>query len=79
METGQIIWFNSNKWYGFIESENYDEDIFFHYEDAIHDEKFRKEVIRKDLEEIKGITLLFDVEDTKAGLEARNILLADEV
>lgn len=40
METGSVKWFNNAKGYGFIQTEEHDEDIFVHYS-QINDEGFK--------------------------------------
>jgi len=40
METGSVKWFNNAKGYGFIQTEEHDEDIFVHYS-QINDDGFK--------------------------------------
>jgi len=40
MDTGSVKWFNNAKGYGFIQTEEHDEDIFVHYS-QINDDGFK--------------------------------------
>lgn len=40
MKTGSVKWFNNAKGYGFIQTEEHDEDIFVHYS-QINDDGFK--------------------------------------
>jgi CspA family cold shock protein len=61
MATGTVDFFNDDKGYGFIETEDTDEDVFFHMED----------VGGPDLEE--GQEVEFDIEDAEKGPRAENV------
>jgi CspA family cold shock protein len=61
--TGKVKWFNSEKGYGFITTEN-GEDLFVHYS-QIQKEGF------KSLEE--GEEVSFDVVDGQKGPQAANV------
>jgi len=60
---GQVKWFNDEKGYGFINSEN-KEDIFVHFS-TINNEGY------KTLTE--GQLVLFDLIETPKGLQASNV------
>jgi len=61
MPTGTVDFFNDTKGYGFIRTEDSDEDVFFHMED----------VGGPDLEE--GEEVEFDIEQTDKGPRAANL------
>jgi CspA family cold shock protein len=61
MATGTVDFFNEQKGYGFIDSEDADEDVFFHMED----------VGGPDLEE--GQEVEFDIEEAEKGPRATNV------
>jgi CspA family cold shock protein len=61
MATGTVDFFNDDKGYGFIETEETDEDVFFHMED----------VGGPDLEE--GQEVEFDIEDAEKGPRATDV------
>jgi CspA family cold shock protein len=61
MATGTVEFFHDRKGYGFIETEDADEDVFFHMED----------VGGPDLEE--GQDVEFDIEDADQGPRAVNL------
>ena len=61
MATGTVEFFNEQKGYGFIETEDADEDVFFHMED----------VGGPDLEE--GQEVEFDIEEADKGPRATNV------
>lgn len=63
VNSGRIKFFNRRKGYGFIQSENLDQDIFVHV---------------SDLEDIvaKGDRVIFEIESSPRGPEARNVRLA---
>ncbi len=61
MPTGTVDFFNEQKGYGFIETEDHDEDVFFHMED----------VGGPDLEE--GQEIEFEIEDAEKGPRAKNV------
>lgn len=61
MPTGTVDFFHDRKGYGFIESEDTDDDVFFHMED----------VGGPDLEE--GQEVEFDIEDAPKGPRATNV------
>ena len=67
-ETGVVKWFNGTKGYGFISREDKD-DVFVHYS-AIQIEGF------KTLDE--GQRVEFSVEQGTKGLQATNVVLAQE-
>ncbi|MCD2201155.1 MULTISPECIES: cold-shock protein [unclassified Halobacterium] len=61
MATGTVDFFNDQKGYGFIETEDADDDVFFHMED----------VGGADLEE--GQEVEFDIEEGEKGPRATNV------
>jgi len=61
MATGTVDFFNDTKGYGFIETDESDEDVFFHMED----------VGGPDLEE--GQEVEFDIKQTDKGPRAENL------
>ena len=61
MPTGTVAFFHDRKGYGFIESEDSDEDVFFHMDD----------VEGPDLEE--GEEVEFDIEQADKGPRAANV------
>jgi len=61
MATGTVEFFHDRKGYGFIETEDADEDVFFHMED----------VGGPDLEE--GQEVEFDIEEADQGPRAVNL------
>ena len=61
MASGTVAFFNERKGYGFIESDDADEDVFFHMED----------VGGPDLEE--GQEVEFDIEQADKGPRATNL------
>ncbi len=63
MSTGKVKWFNAEKGYGFITSEE-GKDIFVHFS-AIQGEGF------KTLEENEAVS--FDVTDSDRGPQAANV------
>jgi len=62
MATGTVDFFNDTGGYGFIETEDADEDVFFHMED----------VGGPDLEE--GQEVEFDIEQAEKGPRATNVV-----
>ena len=62
MATGTVDFFNDTGGYGFIETEDADDDVFFHMED----------VGGPDLEE--GQELEFEIEDSPKGPRATNVV-----
>ena len=61
MATGTVAFFNERKGYGFIETEDADEDVFFHMED----------VGGPDLEE--GQEVEFEIEQADKGPRAKDL------
>ena len=61
MPTGTVAFFHDRKGYGFIESDDADDDVFFHMED----------VGGEDLEE--GEEVEFDIEQADKGPRAKNL------
>jgi CspA family cold shock protein len=61
MPTGTVDFFNDTGGYGFIETEDADEDVFFHMED----------IGGPDLEE--GQELEFEIEQAPKGPRAKNV------
>ena len=61
MATGTVAFFHDRKGYGFIETEEADEDVFFHMDD----------VEGPDLEE--GEEVEFDIEQADKGPRAANV------
>jgi CspA family cold shock protein len=64
MANGTVDFFNDTGGYGFIETEDSDEDVFFHMED----------VGGEDLTE--GTEIEFDIEDAPKGPRASNVVRA---
>ena len=64
MAQGTVKWFNSEKGYGFISSDEGEEDLFVHYS-AIEGSGFRS------LEE--GERVSYEQAQGRRGLEARNV------
>lgn len=62
--TGKVKWFNKEKGYGFITSEN-GEDVFVHYSNIISVDKF------KTLSENTIVT--FDIKTVEKGIKAINV------
>ena len=62
MATGKVDFFNDTGGYGFIETDDADDDVFFHMED----------VGGPDLEE--GQELEFDIESSEKGPRASNVV-----
>ncbi|WP_435098403.1 cold-shock protein [Halarchaeum sp. P4] len=61
MATGTVDFFNETKGYGFIETDDADDDVFFHMED----------IGGEDLEE--GQEVEFDIKQTDKGPRAENL------
>ncbi|MFB6093820.1 MAG: cold-shock protein [Halanaeroarchaeum sp.] len=61
MATGTVDFFHDRKGYGFIATEDADDDVFFHMED----------IEGPDLEE--GQDVEFDIDDAPKGPRAQNI------
>ncbi|WOO88218.1 cold shock domain-containing protein [Mollicutes bacterium LVI A0078] len=66
MMTGTVKWFNNEKGFGFITTED-GNDVFVHYSN-IEGDSF------KTLEENETVT--FEVEETDRGLQAKNVARA---
>ena len=64
MYTGKVRWFNNQRGYGFLISED-GKEFFVHYSDINSTEK------RKKLTD--GETVVFDVIDTEKGRQAINV------
>ena len=60
MQTGKVKFFNESKGFGFIQSENSDQDIFVHISDTL-------EYIEKDDE------VTFEVSEGKRGPQATDV------
>jgi len=67
MQKGKVKWFNAEKGYGFVESED-GTDVFVHFS-AINMDGY------KALEE--GASVVFEVIDGDKGPQAANVSLAD--
>ena len=61
---GRVKWFNNERGYGFIESDQYSEDIMAHYSE-IETPGFRKLK--------QGQLVAFEVYQNKKGLQAKSI------
>ena len=68
MQTGSVKWFNSEKGYGFIQSDN-GEDVFVHFS-AIQSDGYRS------LNE--GDKVQFEVTDGDKGKQASNVTVVSE-
>lgn len=64
MEKGKVKWFNDRKGYGFIQTEDREEDIFVHY-NAIQMDGYRK--LRG------GQQVAFEITEGEKGLMATNV------
>jgi CspA family cold shock protein len=64
MSEGKVRWFNYQKGYGFIHSEEHEGDIFLH-----HSEFETEEYVHE------GSTVIFDTEGGEKGLKAKNVTL----
>lgn len=69
MTTGIVKWFNNAKGWGFIESKEYDEDIFVHFS-TIQGTGF------KSLN--AGQTVSFDIERGERGWHAKDVIALEE-
>ncbi len=69
MKMGSVKWFNDAKGFGFILSEDVDEDIFVHYSE-IQQDGF------KTLE--AGESVEFELKQSPKGLRALNVIPDDE-
>jgi len=65
IKKGTVDWFDSEKGYGFIETESEEEDVFVHISEIA-------ERGSNDLEE--GQKVEFEVEETEKGLQAVNVV-----
>ena len=65
MATGTVKWFNNTKGFGFIVTDDVDEDIFVHFS-AIQTDGFKK--LRR------GETVEFTLETGANGLQAINVI-----
>lgn len=66
MLTGEVVFFNEDGGYGFIESEDYDDDVYYHM----------AEIDGPDLEE--GQKVEFEVEEADKGPRAENVTRLDD-
>ncbi|MCV2401311.1 cold shock domain-containing protein [Marinomonas sp. C2222] len=69
MHKGSVKWFNNAKGYGFIVSEEFDEDLFIHYS-AINVEGYKTLKV--------GQSVTFNVEPGDKGLHAIDISPTEE-
>jgi len=67
MSEGIVKWFNYKSGYGFIESEEFKENIFLHHTAFLHHEDFLHE----------GSTVVFDVIPGEKGLKAKDVRLKE--
>jgi len=63
--TGKVKWFNAEKGYGFIVSEEYEKEVFVHFSEIKQDGY-------KSLNE--GDVVEFDLKDTERGKQAANVV-----
>lgn len=66
MAKGIVKWFNEKKGFGFIQQED-GQDLFVHYS-SINMDGFKTIV--------EGDEVIFDVEETNRGLQAKNVMPA---
>jgi cold shock CspA family protein len=66
MSEGIVRWFNYQKGYGFIYSEEFSTDIFFHHESFV-----------EDLNIHKDSTVIFDAVGGEKGLKAIKVTLKE--
>jgi len=64
MSEGIVRWFNYQKGYGFITTEEHESDIFLH-----HSQFLKGEYIHE------GSNVIFDTEGGEKGLKAKNVTL----
>ncbi|SDJ42270.1 cold-shock protein [Salimicrobium halophilum] len=64
MLKGRVKWFSDDRGFGFIESDDQDEDIFVHFS-AINEDGY------KTLKQ--GETVTFEIEEGRRGLQASNV------
>lgn len=67
MSEGTVRWFNYQKGYGFIQSEEHENDIFLHHSHFIKEEYIHE-----------GSTVIFDTEGGEKGLKAKNVTLKEK-
>jgi CspA family cold shock protein len=65
MKKGTVKWFDDSKGYGFIRTDDYDEDIFVHYS-SVQAEGFRSLT--------KGEEVQFDLVQGEKGYKAENVV-----
>ncbi len=64
MSEGIVRWFNYQKGYGFIDSIDFEGDIFLHHSEFVNDEYIHE-----------GSTVLFSTEGGEKGLKAKDVTL----
>jgi len=64
MSEGTVHWFNYQKGYGFIKSEEFEGDIFLHHSEFVRDEYIHE-----------GSTVTFEAEFSEKGLKAYSVEL----
>lgn len=66
MSEGVVRWFNYEKGYGFLTSEEFESDIFLHHSEFVEEEYLHE-----------GSTVTFDMVQGEKGLKAKNIALKE--
>lgn len=69
MTTGIVKWFNNTKGWGFIESKDFNEDIFVHFS-TIQGTGFKTLTA--------GQTVSFDIEKGDRGLHAKDVVVLED-